>query len=120
MTTRSHKVETLRLNTAATEKLIKGIREVSVAAMYQAKVLAASDRSDSVQSSHVDAALKMVASKETTNWFREFAKIIGGALFGAFIPGLVAALTPANVTYVVVFVTAGFLGMILVFIGLRK
>lgn len=114
------KLDTLRLNKAAEAKLIRGIRDVSVSVMYQSKLLASNDRSDSVQSAHVDAALRMITAKDSTDWLKEFCKIVGSALFGAFIPGLIAALSPTNITYVVIFIVSGFLGMFLVFVGLRK
>jgi hypothetical protein len=120
MAGRTHRVELLKLNKAATEELISGIRDVSISVMYQSKVLAATDKSDSVQSDHVVTALRMLTSKERTDWLKEFFKIIGGALFGAFIPGLITALNPLNVTFIIVFVASGFIGMLLVFIGLRK
>jgi predicted membrane channel-forming protein YqfA (hemolysin III family) len=44
--------------------------------------------------------------------------LIGGALFGVFIPGFISAINPLDKLSLIIYTALGFIGMFLVFIGI--
>lgn len=84
----------------------------------QSKLIASGEKADIVLSTHVDEAFNMIISKKKRGWWKDFSKIVGSALFGAFIPGLIFSLSKGDMTMMLIFVTIGFMGIYLIFLGI--
>jgi hypothetical protein len=96
------------------------VDEFAASLLLQAKMLAYHERADLVLTNHVEEALDAINRQRKKRWTRELMIVIGGALFGAFIPGFLTELSSGHQLLLAVYTTLGFLGMLLVFIGLRR
>jgi len=90
--------------------------------LLESKALAARQRAEEVLTIHVDQALEEINRERTQSGGRQLLTLIGGALFGAFIPGFVTELTAAkpHVVPIAIYTGLGLVGMLLVFMGLRR
>jgi len=86
--------------------------------VLQAKILAFREKAELVLVRHIDEASDAILARKQRDWLREFLKIIGGALIGAFVPGLITSLPANDILSTVVYIVLGFAGMAMVFIGL--
>jgi len=93
------------------------INNFATSLIFQAKLLAFRRGAEIVLSRDVDEALNFISQERTQNWRKKLVIAIGGAMLGAFLEGFVGALSPVNVTQIVLYVIMGFTGMFLVFWG---
>ena len=91
-----------------------------MSSLLQAKILAFQEHADLVLSNHIDEALQVISRERKKRWSRELLIVLGSALFGAFIPGFITELFAGHQMLIVVYTSMGFLGIILVFLGLRR
>jgi hypothetical protein len=96
------------------------VDEFASSLLLQAKMLAFQEHADLVLSNHVEEALEVISRERKKRWTRELLIVIGSALFGAFIPGFMTELSAGHQLLIVVYTSIGFLGMLLVFLGLRR
>jgi hypothetical protein len=103
------------------ERLAKDyINDFATSLILQAKTLAHNRRADVVLSNHIEEALDTMYSERKQPWSKELMMVLGGAFFGAFIQGFITALSAGDALLISVYTILGFLGMFLVFVGLRK
>jgi hypothetical protein len=96
------------------------VDEFAASLLLQAKILAFQENADLVLSNHVDEARQVISRERKKRWVRELLIVVGSALFGAFIPGFITELSAGHPFLIAVYTIMGFLGMLLVFIGLRR
>ncbi|MFN0148608.1 MAG: hypothetical protein ACKVT1_19065 [Dehalococcoidia bacterium] len=86
-----------------------------------AEAEATKDEADMVMASHVRRAESWLVNERRRSRIREVAVVVGGALVGAFVQGMVTELTADAVDAVPVgvYVTMGFVGMTGVFLAIR-
>jgi len=103
------------------EKAIKQrVSDFSIALILQSKLIAYRSKADLVLSTHVDEALDTINKDTNRSWSRELTIILGSALLGAFVQGFVSELSSGNPLLIATYVALGFIGMFLVFWGLRR
>jgi hypothetical protein len=110
----------LELDSQAMQKARTYISEFAVVLIMQAKTLAYSRGTERVLARHVDEALEVLNKKGQRSWRRDFAIIIGGAFFGAFLQGFATALSSSNALLMASYTLVGFLGIFIAFWGLRR
>lgn len=96
------------------------VDEFAASLLLQAKMLAFQEHADLVLSNHVEEALQVISRERKKGWTRELMIVIGSALFGAFIPGFMTELSAGHQLLIALYTSMGFLGIILVFLGLRR
>lgn len=106
------------LHQSAGEQAKKYVDDFATTLVLQAKLFASLENAELVLRRHIDEAVKFILSQKTRDLTKEFVKIIGGALIGAFVPGLITALPTHDTTSILIYIGLGFVGMIMVFIGL--
>jgi hypothetical protein len=108
------------LHPQAKELAREYVNDFATALLLQAKVLAYQRRADVVLSSHVEEAQDVIGRKKKETWSKELVIVVGGALLGAFIQGFITELSTGRTVLIVVYTVLGFIGMLLVFWGLRR
>ncbi len=108
------------LHPQATELAKKYVRDFASSLLFQAKAIATNKKADVVLSSHVEEALKTIQKQQEDSWINEVCKIIGSALFGAFVQGFVTELEAGNTPLIVTYTIMGFVGVFLIFYGFRR
>jgi len=106
------------LHDKAKNSLNEASQIYTVSLLYESKIIAYKDGVDEVQSVHVKSALDSLIQKSKLNWKKEIFKIIGGAFIGVFIPGMISSLSPLNIILLIIYITLGFIGLSLVFVGI--
>jgi hypothetical protein len=106
------------LHVNAQARIERFVDDFSTSLVLQSKLLAFRERADEVFSRHVEEALDIVKYKGK-GLSRDLSTIVGGALFGAFIPGFIDALPKHDTRATVIYTALGFIGMLLVFLGIR-
>jgi hypothetical protein len=102
-------------------KLVKEYtNEFATSLLLQAKALAYQRKDDMVLGNHVVEAWRFITQERKQTWSRELVIIVGAALFGAFIQGFISALSSGNALLIATYTVLGFIGMFLVFWGLRR
>ena len=96
------------------------VDEFAASLLLQAKMLASQERAEVVLSNHVEEAREVLIRERKKRWYRELLIIFGSALFGAFIPGFTTELSTGRQLLIVVYTAMGFVGMLLLFLGLRR
>ena len=96
------------------------VDEFAASLLLQAKMLAFQEHADLVLSNHIEEALQVINRERKKSWTRELMIVIGSALFGAFIPGFMTELFAGHQLLIALYTSMGFLGIILVFLGLRR
>lgn len=120
MTPKNDAIVDMPINEKARDTIVREADEFATTLVHQSKIMASIDDADAVQSNHVRSAVRLLFAKEKTSWSAELGKIVGGALFGAFLPGFIGAIHPLNLTLLLLFIIGGFVGMLLVFLSLRR
>ena len=118
MTTRV--VDVIPLHPQAQEFARELINDFAGSLILQAKLIAFRGRAEVVLRNDVQEALNAMTQERPQTWGRQLLMVLGGALVGAFIQGFVTALNQANTALIAVFTALGFVGMLLVFWGLRR
>ncbi|GAI73450.1 unnamed protein product [marine sediment metagenome] len=108
-----------KLHPNAEDKIREYTDDFATSLVLQSKMLAFREKADVVLSTHVDEALDVIAFRRQEAWAQGISKIVGGALFGAFIPGFLSALPTGDIRAIVIYTALGFVGMFLVFLGIR-
>jgi len=96
------------------------INKYAISLLLQAKMIAYQQRADLVMSSHVNEAHEILQSEHKKNWSREILMILGSSLLGAFVQGFTTELSAGNTTLIAVYTIMGFIGILMVFWGVRK
>ncbi len=88
----------------------------------ESKTLAVIEKADIVLSTHVIEARRIIIKQQKRDWKKELLIILGGALLGAFFPGFTTELNSAtpNKNLLVAYTGMGFVGMVLIFLGIRR
>lgn len=117
-----HSLEALNkeLHPHAEEVARQYVDEFAASLLLQAKMLAFQEKADLVLSNHVDEAREVIRRERKKRWSKDLLVVVGSALFGAFIPGFITELSAGHQLLIIVYTIMGFLGMILVFAGLRR
>ena len=108
------------LHQQAETSVKKYTHDFATSLLLQAKIIAYRSKADVVLSSHVDEALDKIYNERKQSWSKELLIVLGGAFFGAFIQGFISELSSGNATLITVYVLLGFIGMFMVFLGLRR
>ncbi len=98
----------------------KYTHDFATSLLLQAKTIAYRSKADVVLSSHVDEALDKIYKDRKQSSTKELLIVLGGAFFGAFIQGFISELSSGNAVLIATYVFLGFIGMFMVFLGLRK
>jgi len=106
------------LHPEADNKIREYVRDFATSLVLQAKLMAFRKKAELVLSKDVDEARDVISAEGRRLWLKETSKIIGGALFGAFIPGFITAVPTHDTVSIVIYTALGFVGMFLVFLGL--
>lgn len=96
------------------------VDEFAASLLLQAKMLAFQEKADLVLSNHVDEARDVIQRERKKRWSKDLLIVVGSALFGAFIPGFITELSAGHHFLLTTYTNMGFLGMLLVFLGLRR
>lgn len=96
------------------------VNDFSISLLLQAKTMAFQQKADMVMSSHINEAREILQSEQKRNWSREIFMILGSAFLGAFIQGFTTELSSGNTFLIATYTVMGFIGMLMVFWGLRK
>jgi len=115
---KADKVVTKQLHAAAGKQARQYIDDFGTTLILQAKVLAYREEAELVLKRHIDESVDFILSQKKRDWLREFLKIIGGTLIGAFAPGLITSLPANDIPSTIIYIVLGFAGMIMVFLGL--
>lgn len=110
------------LHPQAQRLILTYTEEYSVALLTQAKLLAYRERADVVLSNHViDARTFIFREKQSRTW-RKLSAALGGALVGAFIQGLITALTREQLAAIEIsiYLAVGFVSIPLLVWGLGE
>jgi hypothetical protein len=110
----------VELQPQAQQAARKHINQFAVALIMQAKTLAYSKRANRVLATHVEEALEVLNEKGQRAWPRELAIIIGSTLFGVFLQGFTSNLSSGNAFLLAAYTLMGFVGIFMVFWGLRR
>jgi len=119
MSNKSPQVINKEFHPQAKEHAQKLIANFATSLISQAKLLAFRREAEVVLSRDVDDALSAITLGRTQSLRKQLVIAFGGAMFGAFLEGFIGALSPVNVIQIVLYVIMGFIGMFLVFWGLR-
>jgi hypothetical protein len=114
-----NRVESKDLHPQAELRAREYIDSFAEALLLQSKTLAAIQEADVVLSTHVDDARDIIKSQKRSR-ARELTLIFGSALLGAFIQGFPTELATGRQVMTLVYTALGFLGMLLIFVGLQK
>lgn len=96
------------------------VDEFAASLFLQGKILAFQEHADLVLSNHIEEAHQVLRRERNKGWSRELLIMIGSTLFGAFIPGFISELSAGHQLLIAVYTFMGFVGIILVFVGLRR
>ncbi|MBN8581882.1 MAG: hypothetical protein J0L96_14530 [Anaerolineae bacterium] len=110
----------MEMHENAPKKARQHINQFSTSLILQAKIIAYRTKADIVLAQHIDEALDTINSEKKQSWSRELLIILGGTFTGAFIQGFVSELSSGNTLLVAIYTILGFVGMFMVFLGLRR
>jgi len=96
------------------------IRDFATSLLLQAKILAYRRKADVVLSTHVEQAKDVIESERKQSWSRELVIILGSAFFGAFLQGFITELSTGRTGLIAIYTAIGFIGILMVFWGLRR
>lgn len=96
------------------------INHFAASLVLQAKLLAFRRSAEVVLTTDVEEALDTITTDRKQTWERQFAMALGSAFFGAFVPGFLAGLSGGNALLTGAYSILGFVGLLLVFWGLRR
>ena len=97
------------------------VDEFATSLILQAKLFAYQQDDPYVVKRHVDEAFEALQTSRKQTWGKELLMIIGGTLFGAFVPGFITELSSGTSTLLlIVYTILGFTGMLLVFLALIR
>ncbi len=110
------------LHEQASDLAFQTVDEFATSLVLQAKLIAFAEKAEVVLTNHIKMALDIIKKEPRRPLLRQILTIIGGAFFGAFVPGFATTLAaiPINIFGLVIYTVSGFLGLVLVFIGLKR
>lgn len=109
-----------KLNPTAESKVKDCTDDFVAALIFQSKTLAFCERTDEVQSIHVDQAFDSIVFNRKRRWINEIGKLLGAAFFGAFVSGFQPALSTGNTFTIAILTILGFAGLSLVFVCIMR
>lgn len=113
-------VEDYKLHPQAEEYATSVAANYAASLVLQSKILAFQQKANEVQSFHIDQARDIIAGGQKQGWKKEVLLVFGSALVGAFVQGFITELAAGHQLLTAVYVILGFLGMLLIFSGLRR
>ncbi|HEX7723977.1 MAG TPA: hypothetical protein VF397_17570 [Pyrinomonadaceae bacterium] len=69
---------------------------------------------------HVELARDIINHDREKGWQRQLLIVSGATVFGAFIPGFIGGVSTGSRLLTVIYTALGMLGMLFVFLGLRR
>ena len=108
------------LHPEAAKRAKQYVVEFATTLLLQAKLIAFRAKADVVLSNHIDEALDLITRDKRKTWSRELLIILGSAFFGAFIQGFISELSSGKASLVAIYTILGFVGMFMVFLGLKR
>lgn len=96
------------------------VNDFAISLLLQAKTIAYQQKADVVMSSHIVEAREILQAEHKKSWSREILIILGSALVGAFIQGFTTELSGGNTFLIAIYTVMGFIGILMVFWGLRR
>ena len=109
------------LHSHAQEAAEEYITQFADALIFQSKTLATLQGADEVQSFHVASARDIILrSTQSKSRSRELLILVGSVLLGAFLQGFITEFSNNRPGWMIVYVVAGLVGMLLTFWGFRK
>lgn len=106
-------------NVSAKQRLVYRVTEFRRSLGVIATELARRDGTDEVQTVHIEEAKRILSPDRRYSRFREFGKIFGGALVGAFFPGFITTLNASDPVGLVIYTAFGMVGLTIIFYSLR-
>ncbi len=110
----------VELHPKAAQRARQYVNDFAVALIMQAKTLAFSKRATEVTPTHVDQAFEILSQTSQRAWLKQFAIIIGSALFGAFVQAFASELSTGQAFLMAAYAGMGFVGLFIVLWGLRR
>jgi len=108
------------LHPEAEKRAKQYVMDFATSLLLQAKLIAFRTKADMVLSNYIDEALDSINRDKNRTWSRELLIILGSAFVGAFIQGFVSELATGNALLIATYTVLGFVGMFMVFLGLRR
>lgn len=100
------------LHSGAEQQIKQYSEEFTTTLVYQSQLLAYRRNHDLVLAQHVeDAHTIIIRDGVQRNRFKELRSFIGSALFGAFVPGFITAVSTNDTPQIVLFVILGLTGL---------
>jgi hypothetical protein len=109
------KITNLDVRSDAEKLAEEETRKFSEALMLEAKIIAYKNDLDTVSKSHITEAVNNLRNKKDRNKWVNLKFVFSGGLIGAFVQGFPAELSNNHPILVILFVTFGFIGVILCF-----
>lgn len=113
-------LEQLQLHDQAKQMVEEEAARFLTSLMYGAKFLAHSNGNEMVLKEHVRETLRILRRGQDRPWWKEFTTIVGGAFFGAFVPGMINELSSPTIKplNIVIYIGFGFVGVVVSVYGL--
>lgn len=96
------------------------VDDFAISLVYQSQLIAFEERADEVQTPHVEDALELLNRGRAASIGKNMATLVGGALLGTSADGFVLQLFANNAVLLAAYSVIGFVGLILVLIGLLR
>jgi hypothetical protein len=109
----------IELHPQAEKQARQHVNNFATSLLLQAKIIAYRTKADAVLTNHIDEALDVITREKKQTWSRELLIILGSAFVGAFIQGFISELSSGNTLLITTYTVLGFIGMFMVFWGLR-
>jgi hypothetical protein len=105
-------------HTRAEELAKQYVDEFAATLLLQSKLLANED--EIVLVKHVEEAREIINRERKKTWHRQLLIVLGSTFCGAFIPGFIEGISSSSSVLTVIYTCVGFLGMLILFLGLRR
>ena len=97
------------------------LMDFAVALVLQAKTLAYYRKDGTVTQNHIKEALDIIQKEPIPKRWRNWIGALGGAFMGAFVSGFISELSTAKrAVWLATYVALGFLGFLLMLVGLGR
>ncbi len=106
------------LHRDAAARIAQHVDDLTSTLILESKTQAHREQAEMVLTAHVEQAFDHIIRQRKRDWLREGLKIVGGAMVGGFVPGLMISLAANDTGATVIFIGLGFAGMLMVFLGI--
>lgn len=114
------KIEDYEFHLQAQQRVRQFVSDYTILLIKQAKILAFIQRTNQVQSVHVEHARDLIAESQKRTWIKELVLIFGGALIGVCVYRFLAELSAGHKALTATYAVFGLVGLILAFFGIRR